>query len=64
MTPKSLRSAVRVFAREERGAAIVEYGVAIGLILVIALATLTSMGENLALLFGGVESELAQEAPN
>lgn len=52
------------FSREERGAAIVEYGVAIGLVLVIALATLTSMGENLALLFGGVESELAQEAPN
>ncbi len=57
-------AALGAFAREERGAAIVEYGVAIGLVLVIALATLTSMGENLALLFGGVESELAQEAPN
>ena len=64
MRATSLSRLFASFAREERGAAIVEYGVAIGLVLVIALATLTSMGENLALLFGGVESELAQEAPN
>ena len=56
--------ALKLFFRDERGAAIVEYGVAVALILAVALGTLISMGDSLALVFGAVESDLAAEAPD
>lgn len=55
---------VAEFCRDQQGAAIVEYGVAIALILAIVLSTLLGIGDNLAALFGGVESDLGREAPN
>lgn len=56
--------APRAFSRDESGAAIVEYGIAIALILALVLGTLIGVGESLATLFGAVESNLAAEAPD
>ena len=52
------------FAQDTSGAAIVEYGVALAVILVVVLAVLTGIGDSLATLFGTVEADLAAEAPD
>lgn len=46
-----LRTMLRTFIKDERGAAMVEYGLIIGLIAVVLIAVLTQLGGGLQNLF-------------
>jgi pilus assembly protein Flp/PilA len=48
----------RQVARDEQGAAMVEYGLLVGLISVIAIATVTDLGNNVKTLFCDVNTAL------
>ena len=49
------------FKRDEDGAAIVEYGVALLIVVGIGLAIFSDIGDSLNSIFGAVESELSDE---
>jgi pilus assembly protein Flp/PilA len=48
------------FRRDERGAALVEYGLLVGLIAVICVVAVTAVGTDVSSLFSAVASDLAK----
>lgn len=53
-------SNVKSFLREEDAPTMVEYGLLVALIAVVAAAGVTTLGGNINLLFGDVAADLAQ----
>jgi len=51
------------FAREEKGATMVEYGIMVALIAVIVLAAVGPLGQAIAAMFNGVTAGIAPAAP-
>jgi pilus assembly protein Flp/PilA len=47
------------FRRDERGAALVEYGLLVGLIAVICVVAITAVGTQVSTLFSNIASQLA-----
>lgn len=52
-------NAVRNFLREEEGVTAIEYGLIAALISVVIIASVTSVGDNLVLVFTRIATELA-----
>jgi pilus assembly protein Flp/PilA len=53
-----MRHAINVFRQDERGAAMVEYGLLIGLIALVVAAGATILGTDLSTLFSNIGSYL------
>ena len=65
VTLETLALAARDRMREEKGATAVEYGLMVGLIAVVIIATVVTLGEQLDALFQSIVDELggAEAAP-
>ena len=62
MTLETLALVARDRMREEKGATAVEYGLMVGLIAVVIIATVALLGEQLNALFQSIVDELGGEA--
>jgi pilus assembly protein Flp/PilA len=60
--PTSFLSLVKRFAREERGASLVEYAVLIGMITALVVTAITGLGSQIILEFNEIVGELAGNA--
>ena len=58
-----LRTAARHFAREEDGAAMVEYALLLGLIAIASIATLTTLGTTISGLWTTISGKLGTAIP-
>ena len=59
----SIKSLVVRFVKEEEGASLVEYGLLVGLIAVVCIAALTTLGNGISGLFTRVNGKLTPVAP-
>ena len=55
----ALRKYLRSLIRNERGAALVEYGMLVGLIAVLCVASITSLGQHVQAAFTSISTSLA-----
>ena len=53
---KNLYNGIRKFARDEEGATAVEYGMIVGLISVLIIASVGEIGDTLAIMFGKIST--------
>jgi pilus assembly protein Flp/PilA len=53
---------VKRFAREERGASLVEYAVLVGLVTAVLVASITLMGTQIQTIFANIQNTLAATA--
>jgi pilus assembly protein Flp/PilA len=60
--PTSFLSLVKRFAREERGASMVEYAILVGLVTAAIVATITLMAGNIDTIFTNVNTSLGDAA--
>jgi pilus assembly protein Flp/PilA len=61
--PTSFLSLVKRFAREERGASMVEYSVLIGIITVALIGVVTTLSNEIVAMFGVVNTALGGLTP-
>jgi pilus assembly protein Flp/PilA len=54
-----MRNLVTRFAKDEQGAALVEYGLLVGLIAVVCRAGVTGLGHSLSTVWGRLNTELS-----
>jgi pilus assembly protein Flp/PilA len=54
-----MRSLINRFRREDKGAALVEYGMLVGLIAVICIAAITLLGQDISTLFSNIAVDLS-----
>ena len=57
-----IRSWIRSFTKDEKGATAVEYGIMVALIAVVIIVTVALLGASLNTIFGQVQNCLAQAA--
>jgi len=55
---------LKAFLREEEGVTLVEYGLLVGLISIVAITAITSVGENVNALFNEVATTLEDVVQN
>lgn len=63
MTFQSFKSALRKFGRDENGATAIEYGLIAGLIAVVIIAAVTTVGTDLRTKFQAISTGLATTTP-
>ena len=54
-----MRKLITRFRQDEEGAALVEYGLLVGLIAVICVAAVTLLGQDISTLFSNIASDLS-----
>jgi pilus assembly protein Flp/PilA len=54
-----MRKLINRFRRDEEGAALVEYGMLVGLIAVICIAAVTTLGQEISTAFSSIASALS-----
>ena len=57
-----IRTWIRSFVKDEKGATAVEYGIMVALIAVVIIVTVALLGSSLNTIFGSVQNCLAQAA--
>ena len=58
--PIYLLQLINRFRRDEGGAALVEYGILVGLIAVVCIVAVTTVGTQISTLFSAIASDLAK----
>ena len=58
-----MRKLVTRFAKNEEGAALVEYGLLVGLIAAVCVGAITLLGGNINLLFGAIAAAIPTAVP-
>lgn len=58
----SLKALVKRFAREERGASMIEYAVLVGIVTALIVAAVATMGDNIVAIFNDINGSLSSTA--